>query len=328
MNPNPRKSEKPYKAQANLDILFGEENSSGVEVTALKIEQIVLPTSQPRRYFDEDKLNQLAESIKLHGILENLLVRKLKEDSERYELVAGERRYRAAKLAGLTELPVKIKELTDEEAIEISLIENLQREDLNPVEETEAILQLLSSRLSIARREVTSLLYQMLNVKSGKVTNNVISNSQVNSVEGTFQELGIMAWDSYAINRLPLLNLPEDILDAIKEGKIEYTKAKAIAKIKSEEKREEFLNQAIEENLSLSQIKERIEALTTGKQDSSSSPLATPQKEIVDISQRLKKAQLWKKDPKKWRKVQNLLKKVNELLEDGGEEVGLNDNQD
>jgi ParB family chromosome partitioning protein len=327
MNPNPRKSEKPYKAQANLDILFGEENSSGVEVTALKIEQIVLPTSQPRRYFDEDKLNQLAESIKLHGILENLLVRKLKEDSERYELVAGERRYRAAKLAGLTELPVKIKELTDEEAIEISLIENLQREDLNPVEETEAILQLLSSRLSIARREVTSLLYQMLNVKSGKVTNNVISNSQVNSVEGTFQELGIMAWDSYAINRLPLLNLPEDILDAIKEGKIEYTKAKAIAKIKPEEKREEFLNQAIEENLSLSQIKERIGALTTGKQDDSP-PLATPQKEIIDISQRLKKAQLWKKDPKKWRKAQTLLKKLNELLEDGGEEIGLNDNQD
>jgi ParB family chromosome partitioning protein len=327
MNPNPRKSEKPYKAQANLDILFGEENSSGVEVTALKIEQIVLPTSQPRRYFDEDKLNQLAESIKLHGILENLLVRKLKEDSERYELVAGERRYRAAKLAGLTELPVKIKELTDEEAIEISLIENLQREDLNPVEETEAILQLLSSRLSIARREVTSLLYQMLNVKSGKVTNNVISNSQVNSVEGTFQELGIMAWDSYAINRLPLLNLPEDILDAIKEGKIEYTKAKAIAKIKSEEKREEFLNQAIEENLSLSQIKERIEALAANKQDGSP-PLATPQKEIVDISQRLKKAQLWKKDPKKWRKAQTLLKKLNELLEDGGEEIGLNDNQE
>lgn len=328
MNPNPRKSEKPYKAQANLDVLFGEENSSGVEVTALKIEQIVLPTSQPRRYFDEDKLNQLAESIKLHGILENLLVRKLKEDSERYELVAGERRYRAAKLAGLTELPVKIKELTDEEAIEISLIENLQREDLNPVEETEAILQLLSSRLSIARREVTSLLYQMLNVKSGKVTNNVISNSQVNSVEGTFQELGIMAWDSYAINRLPLLNLPEDILDAIKEGKIEYTKAKAIAKIKLEEKREEFLNQAIEENLSLSQIKERIEALSIDKEDGSSPPLATPQKEIVDISQRLKKAQLWKKDPKKWRKAQTLLKKLNELLEDGGEEIGLNDNQD
>jgi ParB family chromosome partitioning protein len=68
MNPNPRKSEKPYKAQANLDILFGEENSSGVEVTALKIEQIVLPTSQPRRYFDEDKLNQLALTVRSFSI--------------------------------------------------------------------------------------------------------------------------------------------------------------------------------------------------------------------------------------------------------------------
>jgi ParB family chromosome partitioning protein len=131
-----------------------------------------------------------------------------------------------------------------------------------------------------------------------------------------------LTWQSFLKNRLPLLNLPEKVLEALREGKIEYTKAKAIAKIKPEEKREEFLNQAIEENLSLSQIKERIEALAADKQDGSS-PLATPQKEIVDISQRLKKAQLWKKDPKKWRKVQNLLKKVNELLEDGGEEVGL-----
>ncbi|MDV7393256.1 ParB/RepB/Spo0J family partition protein, partial [Arthrospira platensis SPKY1] len=110
-------------------------------VTALPIKAIKLPAQQPRRYFDPDKLAQLTESVKHNGILENLLVRPL--DDNQYELVVGERRYRAAQEAGLTEVPVTIKELTDNEALQISLIENLHREDLNPVEETEGILWLL-----------------------------------------------------------------------------------------------------------------------------------------------------------------------------------------
>jgi len=167
----------------------------------------------------------------------------------------------------------------------------------------------------------------MRNEDEGIVSQNVLTNEQGKKIKAVFDSLGLIGWKSFITSRLPLLRLPEDILAILRQGKVEYTKAKAIAKIKSEEKREKFLNQAIEENLSLSQIKERIEALATDKQDASS-PLATPQKEIVDISQRLKKAQLWKKDPKKWRKAQTLLKKLNELLEDGGEEIGLNDNQD
>jgi ParB family chromosome partitioning protein len=109
--------------------LFKDEDEPTVQTSpqTLPIDRIVTSASQPRRYFDSDKLEQLTQSVKEHGILEPLLVRS-REDNK-YELVAGERRYRAATAAGLTEVPVVIKELTDSEALQLALIENLQRED-------------------------------------------------------------------------------------------------------------------------------------------------------------------------------------------------------
>lgn len=112
---------------------------------SMPLDQIVLPPNQPRRYFDSEALKQLTESIKQHGILQPVLVRPL--DGEKHELVAGERRYRAAKEIGLKVVPVVIRELDDNAAFQFALIENLLREDLNPVEETEGILQLLSLKL-------------------------------------------------------------------------------------------------------------------------------------------------------------------------------------
>jgi ParB family chromosome partitioning protein len=294
----------------------------------IKIEKIILPSSQPRRYFSPEAMESLVASIQREGILQPLLVRPIKD---KFELVAGERRYRAAHLLSFSEVPVVIRELDDVQAKLISLTENLQREDLNPIEETEGILALLSLKTGLDTENICSWLNRLDHEARGNIktveddmsAHNVMGKTILEEIFSCFN----LTWQSFLKNRLPLLNLPEKVLEALREGKIEYTKAKAIAKIKPEEKREEFLNQAIEENLSLSQIKERIEALAADKQDGSS-PLATPQKEIVDISQRLKKAQLWKKDPKKWRKAQTLLKKLNELLEDGEEEIGLNDSQD
>ena len=116
-----RKSDRPYNAKANLSVLFGDDEPATSPQT-VKIEAIVLPASQPRRYFDPQKLSQLTQSVKAHGILENLLVRPLKNQEGSYELVAGERRYRAAKAAELTEVPVTIRELSDEEALSIAYI--------------------------------------------------------------------------------------------------------------------------------------------------------------------------------------------------------------
>ena len=118
-----------------LDSLFADNSVEEINssVNKLRIMEIEPNHNQPRKDFDEKALSELAESIEQHGVLQPLVVRPLENGS--YQLVAGERRWRAARIAGLTEVPVVIKELTDEEVIEIAMIENLQREDLNPLEE-------------------------------------------------------------------------------------------------------------------------------------------------------------------------------------------------
>ena len=118
-----------------LDSLFADNSVEEINssVIKLRIMEIEPNHNQPRKDFDEKALSELAESIEQHGVLQPLVVRPLANGS--YQLVAGERRWRAARIAGLTEVPVVIKELTDEEVIEIAMIENLQREDLNPLEE-------------------------------------------------------------------------------------------------------------------------------------------------------------------------------------------------
>src|SRR5512139_2833269 len=103
------------------------------------IEEVMPNRAQPRKRFDESKLQELAESIKKNGILEPLIVRKIEQG---YEIIVGERRWRAAQKAGLKEVPVLVKEVEGPEALAISLIENLQREDLNPIEEAEAFKRL------------------------------------------------------------------------------------------------------------------------------------------------------------------------------------------
>ena len=111
------------------------------EEVMVKISEVEPNRNQPRKNFDEDALLELSESIKQFGIIQPLVVQKRKDY---YEIIAGERRWRAAKMAGLKEVPVIIKDYTDQEIVEISLIENIQREDLNPIEEAQAFKRLLT----------------------------------------------------------------------------------------------------------------------------------------------------------------------------------------
>ena len=126
-----------------LGALLGEDFSmdSPVPASTLPIAQIESCASQPRKYFDDDKLEELAESIREHGIIQPLTVRKLA--SGYYQIIAGERRWRAARLAGLSDVPVTIIEADDRKAMELAMIENLQREDLNPMEEAEGYRSLI-----------------------------------------------------------------------------------------------------------------------------------------------------------------------------------------
>jgi len=129
-----------------------EENAEENSKMLISINMIKSDEEQPRKLFDSEKIAELAESIKTHGIIQPLILRKYKEDQ--YVIVAGERRWRAAKMAGLKEVPAVIMELTDRDILEVSLIENIQRQDLNPIEEAIAYRKLLSD-FNITQEELS-----------------------------------------------------------------------------------------------------------------------------------------------------------------------------
>jgi len=309
-----RKRDQPFRQikTQGLDALFGEALPSTGEQVSL--EDLVLPAQQPRRYFDPQKMAQLVQSVKTHGILEPLIVRPLPDG--RYELVAGERRYRAAREVGLTEVPIVVRDLTDQEAQQLALVENLQREDLNPVEETEGILYLLAINLNCEVAEVSSLLYRMNNAALGNTktesNHNVMISNEATAVEEVFQGLGLMNWESFIRNRLPLLKLPDEVLEALRQGKLAYTKAKEIARVKDQAARQELLQTAIVQNLSLTDIRAHI-AATIIKPE----PEATPslQQRFKTVVQQVSRSKVWD-DPKKGKQLEKLLAQLEEMLSD------------
>ncbi|ELS33676.1 MULTISPECIES: ParB/RepB/Spo0J family partition protein [Pseudanabaena] len=298
----------PSKVQTKLSniALFDDDDDEISKFDGLiSISDISLPQQQPRRYFDPVKMQELQESIRHHGILEPILVRPL---GDGYELVAGERRLRAAKELELKEIPAIIHELTTEKAYEIALIENLQREELNPVEETEAILQILSLRLTLPEKEVVSHLYKMrVTPEQEREDAFAVISNQVISI---FDSLQTIKWESFVVNRLPLLNLPEEVLEALRQGQIEYTKATAIATVKDIEKRQSLLKEAINSGLSLLQIKEKIRDIKAGQITLKPVTLKT---RFTNSMQQLKKSAIWD-DRSKQKSLEKLILQIEALL--------------
>ncbi|AHJ31005.1 ParB/RepB/Spo0J family partition protein [Nodularia spumigena CS-584] len=533
-----KRTEKPFAGQITTPppapwLSPVEADTPPAAESKVKLQDIHLPPQQPRRYFDPQALTELIASVKQHGILHPLLVRPLTggKTAGKYELVAGERRYRAATEAGLEEVPVVVRELSDDQAFQLALIENLQRQDLNPVEETEGILHLLAIRLESDVEAVKSLLYRMKNASSkgekplkdseeqsrrnvsthsettdetespghvstdlsdsvsptenGETTSesssnflthseiteetqsrrNVSPNSEttdetesgsdvspksllnnetepgsdvspnseiidatasgknispnsgtttlkksrknvsqdantsvslteetketepkdearenispdssiteetestknvsqdadtsvslteesqlkdearenvssdsgiteekesrrnvspnpdeekVKKVQEVFESLGMMNWLSFTTKRLPLLNLPLEILTALREGKLEYTKAQALARIKDNALCTQLLDQAIAHNWSLNEIKAQIAANTQSAQPpSAKSPNQIPER-LKNVTQSINKRKLWEQ-PAKQKKLETLLSKLEALLGD------------
>ena len=306
------------KRNSLRDFIFEKKDTSTSEIShdvqkqdlmgqrEIPITEIVLPSSQPRRYFDVETLNQLSASISQVGVLEPLLVRPI--DNNSYELVAGERRLRASQMAGLTSVPVVIRSLNDEDAWQLSLIENLLREGLNPLEETEGILQLLVLQLDETIPSVVKLLNRMQNEAKGKVTHNVIGSPKAQIVESVFQDLGLMNWQSFVQNRIPLLKLPSDILEVMRSGQLDYTKAIVIAKVKDEAMRESLLKEVIEKSLSLSEIRQKVAEINqmVKQEDTLKSGL--------DNTYRLiKSSKIWD-NKKKRRQLEKLLLQIEKLV--------------
>ena len=204
----------------------------------MKIRLIEPNRNQPRKQFDEDSLMELAESIKLYGVIQPIIV--CKKDSH-YEIIAGERRWRAAKMAGLKEVPVIVKDYTEKEIAEISLVENLQRDDLNPIEEAKAYERLIKE-YQLKQEEVA--------VRVAK-SRTVITNS------------------------LRLLKLSDKVQTMLMEGLITVGHAKVLLGISSKEQQEEIAEHIIDEKLSVRELENYIKAMSKPKKN-----LAPSQKQL------------------------------------------------
>jgi ParB family chromosome partitioning protein len=305
-----KRSNQPYQIKG-VDALLGEQSSTEAVAQLLPLSQISLPQAQPRRYFDPQAMQSLVESIKQHGILSPLLVRPKGEDL--YELVAGERRCRAAKEAGLDEVPVVIRELTDEDALQVALLENLQREDLNPLEETEGILQLLALKLNQSSESAIALLNAAAHPERNSV-DNVIHSSKWQTVVEVFTRVGKFTPESFRTNRLPLLNLPDEIKEALRFGRLSYTKARSIARVKDRLERQEVLDEAIAEDLSLNQIKDRIKSLLSAKTHLDEGQPPSLKSRMDKAIAKINQSKILD-DPKKKRQLEKLLAQLEALGE-------------
>lgn len=211
----------------------------GSEVRELPISQLVLGNYRPRQRFSPGQMHSLAQSISAHGVFQPLVVRPLGD--ELYEIVAGERRYLAAQELHLTHLPVTVRLLSGGAALELSLVENLQREDLNELEEAEGVLRLLSLRLDRDVSAVRSLLYRMDNEAKHKVTQQVLGSGDALKVESVFAVLGTLSWSSFVSARLPLFSLPQDVLEALRAGMLSAAGARLLNRVHDENARRALL---------------------------------------------------------------------------------------
>ncbi len=189
------------------------------EIIEVELDKLRPNPYQPRKVFDEEKLNELASSIKEHGVFQPIIIKK---SIKGYEIIAGERRVKASTLAGLTKIPAIVRDFSDEEMMEIALLENLQRENLNSIEEATAYKKLLE-KLSITQEELAKRL--------GKSR-------------------------SHITNMLGLLHLPEEVKELINENKISMSHARVLSKMDEDEKIIDLANKIVNNNLNVRELED------------------------------------------------------------------------
>ncbi|MFH1259561.1 MAG: ParB/RepB/Spo0J family partition protein [Elusimicrobiota bacterium] len=231
----------------------------GDEASAKKVSSLQIHGIRPNRYqarmiFDPEKLQELSDSIKNSGVIQPILVRPTAISGE-YELIAGERRLRAAKLAGLREIPAIIQPLNDEQLCAVSLIENLQRENLNPVEEAEAYQRLI---------EKFELTQEILAKQLGKTRSSIA-------------------------NTLRLIHLPEEVKENIILGKISAGHARSLASIEDKAKLKELATRIVNQKLTVREVEEWVKKWKIGKSPHKAKPTQKKGLEIVELEEDLQR---------------------------------------
>src|ERR1051325_7823651 len=204
-----------------LSALFTQVNPLEHDLIELDIDQLDPTDIQPRKIFNENKLNELAQSIKTNGIIQPIIARR---HGERFQIIAGERRWRAAQIAGLRRVPCVVKEITEENVLELSLIENIQREELNPIEEANAYKKLLE-RLNVTQEEVAR--------RVGKDRSSIA-------------------------NSLRLLRLPQEVQKMVEEDKLSMGHARALIPIESVEQQRSLALEIVSKTLSVRETEKLV----------------------------------------------------------------------
>ncbi len=242
-----------------LDALLGTPSGSvarpqakGITVKMCPVEQIVPHAGQPRKVFDEVGLHELAQSIKEEGILQPLLVREV--SGGKFEIIVGERRFRAAKIAGLDKVPVIVKSLSDESAFKAALIENLQREDLNPMEVAFALKKI---------QEEEGLTQEELALAVGKDR-------------------------SHVANHLRLLGLSPVVKEMLESGELSFGHGRAIAGLKSFALQEQAAKMAVEKQLSVRQTEDLVSKLKKGAKPSKPDKKEEPNQSALMVEEQLR----------------------------------------
>lgn len=290
-----RKSRPPLGSRL-AGLVEGIDTLNQPASASLPLEALQPGVFQPRTQFDELALEELARSIREQGILQPLLVRPLED--ERYEIVAGERRWRAAALAGLSEVPVLLRDLTDEQAQLAAAVENLQRENLNVLEEVRARLQVVASTLGVPTEEATARLFALDRHPEQ-------APEAVARLDAVFGALGRETWRSFVKNRAAILNLPEEVQDAVRKG-LDYRKALLVGRVADPVQRAELL-QTAQAGATVQALRQLIGAQASGQR--ADDPARAVARRLND------RRTLARLEGAKRRKLDRLLQQVADLLD-------------
>ncbi len=301
----------------NMDVLDSfldsdqDSELNGTQIKWISLNKLTPAKWQPRRFFDPQKISELAASFQQHGFKGSVNVRPLEQGD--YEIIAGERRYRAAKAAGIEEIACIIANYSDEQALEFSLVENLVREDLSKLEETEGVLDFISLKLKLSRDEAITII-RTEGHPDRLTRNNVAPDSSLGKICSILDNLG-MSIEAFRSRNLLLLKLPEDLREAHLSGRLSYTKAIEINKIKDDFKRKELLRQTLDNDWPIREIQQRVKEARAEKRITQTSVTRSILSRLAIARKIAAKSNVWQ-DQNKVERIESLLIEIEALFEE------------
>ena len=272
--------------------------------------KIVPSPFQPRQFFSQSSIDSLAKSFEKQGFKGAVNVRPLENGI--YELVAGERRWRAAQQAGMQKIRCIVDSYTNEEALEFALVENMQREDLSKLEETEGILHFIEARFGIPRERAIEIV--RTEGHSDKVArSDVAPSDDLKKIEELLSIFNV-GLQTFRTKNLRTLSLPEDVKKAHLEQNLPYSSAIELSKVKDESNRKKLLSESLQEELSFRQIKDKVRQIASSSKSSTASENSTLAKRLDRIAKQAKRSESTIGKGRKGKRIEKLLNELESLL--------------